>query len=63
MGYHIGRQETCPNNLADCDFKDNGCQFQGYRHDLSKHGDNKIGLHLSLIASELKENKEKSASC
>ncbi|XP_062519159.1 TNF receptor-associated factor 4-like [Corticium candelabrum] len=62
MEYHIGRQETCSKSLLDCDFKDNGCQFQGYRHDLCKHVENNIGLHLSLIASALKETKEKSAA-
>ena len=53
---------TCPNSLLDCDFKDNYCQFQGYCHDLSKHVDHNIGLHLSLIARALKETKEKSAA-
>ncbi|XP_062519287.1 TNF receptor-associated factor 6-like [Corticium candelabrum] len=62
MERHIGRQGTCTKILLDCDFKDNGCQFQGYRHDLYKHVENNIGLHLSLIASALKETKEKSAA-
>ena len=62
MEYHIGRQGTCPKSFLDCDFKDNGCQFQGYRHDLCKHVENNIALHLSLIASALKETKEKSAA-
>ena len=62
MEDHIGRQGTCSKILLDCDFKDNGCQFQGNHLNLCIHMENNVGLHLSLIASALKETKEKSAA-
>ncbi|XP_062508648.1 TNF receptor-associated factor 3-like [Corticium candelabrum] len=32
MEDHTGRQGNCPNSILSCDFRDNGCQFEGKRH-------------------------------
>ena len=59
MEDHISDQGTCPKRLFNCYFKDSGCPFRGNRCDIIKHIESKVVLHLSLIASELKETKQK----
>ncbi|XP_062518992.1 TNF receptor-associated factor 6-like [Corticium candelabrum] len=53
---------SCPNIPFDCDYKDDGCQFKGNRHDLSKHIESNVVFHLGLIASSLKETKQRLAA-
>ena len=59
MEDHTGRQGNCPNSILDCDFSDNGCQFEGKRHELLMHIESNTANHLSLIAKELRTTKLK----
>ena len=57
MEDHTGRQGNCPNSVLSCDFRDNGCQFEGKRHELLRHIESNTANHLSLIAKELRTTK------
>ncbi|XP_062507714.1 TNF receptor-associated factor 3-like [Corticium candelabrum] len=57
MKDHTGRQGNCPNSILSCDFSDNGCQFEGKRHELLVHIESNTANHLSLIAKELRTTK------
>ncbi|XP_062518477.1 TNF receptor-associated factor 6-like [Corticium candelabrum] len=59
MEDHISNQGTCPKRLFNCDFEDSGCQFRGNRCDIIKHIESNVVLHLGLIASAMKETKQK----
>ncbi|XP_062508323.1 TNF receptor-associated factor 6-like [Corticium candelabrum] len=59
MEDHTGRQGNCPNSILSCDFRDNGCQFEGKRHELLMHIESNTANHLSLIAMELRTTKLK----
>ncbi|XP_062508315.1 TNF receptor-associated factor 6-like [Corticium candelabrum] len=59
MEDHTGSQGNCPNSILDCDFRDNGCQFEGKRHELLMHIESNTANHLSLIAKELRTTKLK----
>ena len=59
MEDHTGRQGNCPNSILSCDFRDNGCQFEGKRHELLRHIDSNTANHLGLIAMELRTTKLK----
>lgn len=58
MADHVGRQGTCPNSPLVCDFKNNGCQFQGTRAELLQHIESNITIHLTLIAIELSATRQ-----
>ena len=60
MDSHVDRQGSCPNTPFDCDFKNSGCQFQGKRSDLLKHTEDNVVNHLSLVATKLTVQLEKS---
>ena len=59
MEDHTGSQGNCPNSILSCDFRDDGCQFEGKRHELLRHIESNTANHLSLIAKELRTTKLK----
>lgn len=45
--------KECPRQLVDCEFRDMGCSFRGYRNDMSKHMEKAMQAHLAALRTHL----------